>query len=238
MVPIHKIAVATAELADGNYQIKTEVHDKNEIGELAEKTDILAQRLDAAHRESEQMRQMQKDYIANISHELRTPVTVIRSSIEALNDGMIPADKIKEYQKQMLMETILLQRLINDMLELSRLENEDFLIEKEVLDLGFVLEDAVRSVRLIAQRKRMKVNYKIVENEWPFEGDYGRLRQMFLTVLENAVKYSEEEQEIWIETIKKVDAYYISVKDEGCGISQEQLPFIFDKFYRSSQGGT
>lgn len=194
MVPIQKIAMATAELANGNYQIKTDVYDKNEIGELAKKTDILAQKLDAANKERERMKQMQRDYIANISHELRTPVTVIRSSIEALNDGMIPEDKVKEYQKQMLVETISLQRLINDMLDLSRLENEDFPIEMEALDLGFVLEDAV--------------------------------------------KYSDEGKEIWIETTKKVDAYYISIKDEGCGISKESLPFIFNKFYRSSRGQT
>ena len=166
------------------------------------------------------MKQMQRDYIANISHELRTPVTVIRSSIEALNDGMIPEDKVKEYQKQMLVETISLQRLINDMLDLSRLENEDFPIEMEALDLGFVLEDAVRSIRMIARQKDINVNYRSVEEEWPFKGDYGRLRQMFLTVLENAVKY------------------YISIKDEGCGISKESLPFIFNKFYRSSRGQT
>ena len=238
MVPIQKIAMATAELANGNYQIKTDVYDKNEIGELAKKTDILAQKLDATNKEREQMKQMQRDYIANISHELRTPVTVIRSSIEALNDGMIPEDKVKEYQKQMLVETISLQRLINDMLDLSRLENEDFPIEMEALDLGFVLEDAVRSIRMIARQKDINVNYRSVEEEWPFKGDYGRLRQMFLTVLENAVKYSDEGKEIWIETTKKVDAYYISIKDEGCGISKESLPFIFNKFYRSSRGQT
>lgn len=238
MVPIQKIAMATAELANGNYQIKTDVYDKNEIGELAKKTDILAQKLDAANKERERMKQMQRDYIANISHELRTPVTVIRSSIEALNDGMIPEDKVKEYQKQMLVETISLQRLINDMLDLSRLENEDFPIEMEALDLGFVLEDAVRSIRMIARQKDINVNYRSVEEEWPFKGDYGRLRQMFLTVLENAVKYSDEGKEIWIETTKKVDAYYISIKDEGCGISKESLPFIFNKFYRSSRGQT
>ena len=165
MVPIQKIAMATAELANGNYQIKTDVYDKNEIGELAKKTDILAQKLDAANKERERMKQMQRDYIANISHELRTPVTVIRSSIEALNDGMIPEDKVKEYQKQMLVETISLQRLINDMLDLSRLENEDFPIEREALDLGFVLEDAVRSVRMIARQKDINVNHRSVEAE-------------------------------------------------------------------------
>lgn len=234
MFPIQKIAFATTELANGNYQIKTEVYDKNEIGDLAEKTDILAQKLDAANKESERLKQVQKDYIANLSHELRTPVTVIRSSMEALQDGIVPDEKISEYQKQMLSETISLQRLINDMLELSRLENEDFSIEKEELDLGFVLEDAVRSVRMLAQEKHIAVNFQGVETEWPFEGDYGRLRQMFLAVLDNAVKYSQESTNIWIRTDKDVDHFYISIEDEGCGIPEDKIVVIFDKFYRAS----
>ena len=234
MVPIHKIAHATTELANGNYQVKTEVYDKNEIGELAKKTDILAEQLNQASKERERLKQVQRDYIANISHELRTPVTVIRSSMEALHDGVVPEEKVEEYQKQMLSETISLQRLVNDMLELSRLENEDFPIEKEELDLGMVLEDAVRSIRMIARDKQIQVHFSGAMEEWPFEGDYGRLKQMFLAVLDNAVKYSEPVSDVWIETVRKADNYYVSIKDEGCGIPEEAIGNIFEKFYRSS----
>lgn len=237
MKPIQKIANTTKELASGNYQVKTEVSEKNEIGDLAKETDVLAEKLDFANKESERMKQMQKKYIANISHELRTPVAVIRSTIEALHDGVVPAEKVSSYQKQMLSETIALQRLVNDMLELSRLENEDFPIEKEMLDLQLVLEDAVRTIRMVAREKNIQIHFNCTAEEWPFEGDYGRLRQMFLAVLDNAVKYSATDKNVWIEATAKKEYYFITVRDEGFGIEEEKQVHVFDKFYRISHEG-
>ena len=231
MVPIQKIASAIKELANGNYKTKTNVSDDTEMGVLAKETDMLAERLASVE-------QMQKDYITNISHELRTPVTVIRSSVEALNDGMIPVDKQEEYYKQMLSETISLQRLVNDMLELSRLENDEFIINKEEIDLSQVLEDAVRGIRMISKAKDITIHFDYITEEWPVMGDYGRLRQMFITVLDNAVKYSDAGKNIWIETHKKSDYYYVTIRDEGYGISKEMQKHIFDKFYRSLNEGS
>ena len=227
MIPIQKIAFTTKELAKGNYKVTTKVDDNTEMGILAKETDILAERLASVE-------QLQKDYITNISHELRTPVTVIRSSVEALHDGMVPENKISEYHEQMLSETISLQRLVNDMLELSRLDNDEFIIEKSEIDLAQVLEDAVRGIRFIAGEKHISVHFENVSEEWPMMGDYGRLRQMFITVLDNAVKYSEPKGNIWIETKKKADNYYVTVRDEGNGIPMEMQKHIFDKFYRSA----
>lgn len=235
MEPIHRIAFTVSELACGNYHVKTEVRDQNEIGNLARQTDLLAEKLEETDKERARMEQMQKDYIANLSHELRTPVTVIRSSMEALYDGMVPEEKVKEYQKQMLSETISLQRLINDMLELSRLENKDFPISRELLDLRTVLEDAARSVRMLAREKRIQVKLAIPEEELPFEGDYGRLKQMFLAVLDNSVKYSDPDKAIRVQTTVKSDDYYIVIEDEGCGIARDKISRIFDKFYRLSK---
>ena len=235
MEPIHRIAFAVSELTCGNYHVKTEVRDQNEIGNLARQTDLLAEKLEETDKERACMEQMQKDYIANLSHELRTPVTVIRSSMEALYDGMVPEEKVKEYQKQMLSETISLQRLINDMLELSRLENKDFPISRELLDLRTVLEDAARSVRMLAREKRIQVKLAIPEEELPFEGDYGRLKQMFLAVLDNSVKYSDPDKTIRVQITVKSDDYYIVIEDEGCGIARDKISRIFDKFYRLSK---
>ena len=235
MEPIHRIAFAVSELTCGNYHVKTEVRDQNEIGNLARQTDLLAEKLEETDKERVRMEQMQKDYIANLSHELRTPVTVIRSSMEALYDGMVPEEKVKEYQKQMLSETISLQRLINDMLELSRLENKDFPISRELLDLRTVLEDAARSVRMLAREKRIQVKLAIPEEELPFEGDYGRLKQMFLAVLDNSVKYSDPDKTIRVQITVKSDDYYIVIEDEGCGIARDKISRIFDKFYRLSK---
>ena len=233
MSPIQKIAAATRELTKGNYQAKTEVYDKNEIGELARETDMLAEKLDAAARERKALEQMQKDYIANISHELRTPVAVIRSSLEAVCDGVVSGDKRREYQEQCLNESISLQRLVNDMLELSRLQNKDFPIEKAELDLLLALDDALRAIRILAEAKNIRLDYSRPESEWRLNGDYGRLRQMFTAALDNAVKYSPYGSQIRIKAWEASDGYGISIKDEGSGIPEEEQRHIFEKFFRS-----
>lgn len=238
VMPIQQIARTVTELASGNYLAETSVHDKTELGELAGEIDFLAQKLEAARLESSRLEQMQKDYISNISHELRTPVTVIRSSLEAICDGVVKGEKAAEYQRQVLAESISLQRLINDMLELSRLQNKDFPIENENMDLLMALEDAVRAVRVLAAEKSISILYEKPEDEWLVFGDYGRLRQMFIAVLDNAIKYSDDGKQILISARIDPDAAIVSILDHGCGIPPEDMPDIFARFYRSRPGRT
>lgn len=233
--PIQQIAYTTKELARGNYNVATNVHDQTELGELAGETDLLAKKLEAARQESSRLQQMQKDYISNISHELRTPVTVIRSSLEALCDGVVTGEKAAEYQRQMLAECISLQRLVNDMLELSRLQNEDFPIAKESMDLQMALEDAIRAVRVLARDKEIHIRLEKEPDGYMIEGDYGRLRQMFVAALDNAIKYSPKGSEVLVTAKNLPEAYVISMRDHGCGIPLEDLAHIFDRFYRSRQ---
>lgn len=236
VLPIQQIARTVKELAGGNYLAATNVHDKTELGELADEIDFLAQKLETARLESSRLEQMQKDYISNISHELRTPVTVIRSSLEAICDGVVKGEKAAEYQRQVLAESISLQRLINDMLELSRLQNKDFPIEKEIMDLLMALEDAVRAVRVLAAEKSISILYEKPKDEWLVFGDYGRLRQMFIAALDNAIKYSEDGKQIVVSARRCPDAFMISILDHGCGIPPEDMQNIFARFYRSRSG--
>ena len=236
MHPIQEIAGTVKELADGNYTVKTEINDNTELGQLARETDILAEKLEEVRLENTRLEQLQKDYFADLSHELRTPVTIIRSSLEAICDGVVQGEKAEEYQRQTLEESISLQRLVNDMLELSRLQNKDFPIQKENMNLLMALEDAVRAVRSMAGKKQISLIFENPEEPWFIDGDYGRLRQMFVAALDNAIKYSEVGQSVWITAKKKEESFLeIAIKDQGCGISEENLANIFDKFYRSSQ---
>lgn len=233
--PIHQIARTTKELARGNYTVSSNVHDQTELGELATETDLLAEKLEAARQESSRLEQMQKNYISNISHELRTPVTVIRSSLEAVCDGIVTGEKAREYERQILAECVSLQRLINDMLELSRLQHNDFPIEKENMDLSMALDDAVRAVRVLAKDKSISIRYEKEDGDYFLEGDYGRLRQMFVAALDNAIKYSPKESEITVTARKQDGRIHISIKDCGCGIPPEDQAHIFERFYRSSR---
>lgn len=228
--PLKKMKDSAMQLAAGNYTAKTGVRQQDEIGELAAAIDILSERLDLADREREKLNQLRRDFVANISHELRTPVTVIRGSLEALCDEVVTdPEQIKSYHRQMLGESIFLQRLVNDLLDLSRLQNTDFRMEMQEISLCDVLNDAVRSAQHMAQRK----NIEILEIQGTplcsVMGDYGRLRQMFLIILDNAVKFSPQGSTVTV----TIHENAVLIRDHGIGISPEELPYIFDRFYKT-----
>ena len=210
--PLKKMKDTAALLAGGNYKVKTGIEQDDEIGDLAQTMDILSLRLHEAEEERKKVQKQRQDFITNISHELRTPVTVIRGSLEALSDGVVTEpDKVEEYHKQMLKESKSLERLVNDLLELSRLQNTDFKIEMQELNICDVLKDSIRSASNLAREKNINIKYSSDKDILLIKGDYGRLRQMFLTVIDNAVKFSYENKNIYI-TLK---GEQIIIRDEG-----------------------
>ena len=158
--PLKRMEETTQQLADNHYEAHTGIIQNDEMGSLAANIDILADKLAEAAQESAKLDKMRKDFITSISHELRTPVTVIRGSLEALNDHVVedPA-KIDEYYQQMLTESIHLERMINDLLELSRLQNPDYQMEMSSLNFVDVVENAIRSVRYIAREKEITLTF-------------------------------------------------------------------------------
>ncbi|MBK5246398.1 MAG: HAMP domain-containing protein, partial [Peptostreptococcaceae bacterium] len=237
--PLKKMRGSAVRLADGDFTAKTNVSQNDEIGELAAAIDILSEKLGFASMESQRLEDLRRDFIANISHELRTPVTVIRGSLEALNDKVVTdPQQIESYYSQMLGESIFLQRLVNDLLDLSRLQNTDFNMEMQELSLCEILKDVVRSGQQIADEKNIGI--KLIQDfvSCNIVGDYDRLRQMFMIMIDNAVKFSPENDTV---TIVLKD-HYVSISDHGNGINPEDLPYIFDRFYKvdseSNKNGT
>lgn len=221
-------------LAEGDYTARTQITQRDEIGELAATLDVLADRLARAAEESAHLSQMRQDFVANISHELRTPVTVIRGSLEALCDGVVTdPSQVESYHHQMLTDSIFLQRLVDDLLDLSRLQNTDFAIEMTDINLVDILQDVTRSMKHIAQKKQVHIS---LENEVPeltITGDYGRIRQMLTIVVNNAIKFSYENETVLLKLSSENGKRVLSVIDHGTEISPHELPYIFDRFYKS-----
>ena len=239
--PLNKIKNTALLLAEGNYEAQTDVKQNDEIGNLAQTIDKLAIQLFKSSKESEHFEKMRQDFIINVSHELRTPITVIRGSMEALCDNIITEpEKINEYHRQVLSESIHLQKLINDLIDLSKLQNTDFSIEKSPLSLYEIANDAARSMNQPAGLKNIKIEiaYSKDIGNYIFEGDYFRIRQMIIIILDNAIKFSYEGNPIKI-NIEKVSSkngikkIKMDISNKGSGISDKDISNIFERFHKS-----
>jgi len=231
--PLKMMKKAAIKISDGDYLAKTGVHQSDEIGELAVVLDDMADRLDKSSQESAKLEKLRRDFVANISHELRTPLTVIRGSLESLCDGIVKdADDVKDYHYQMLSESKYLERLVSDLLDLARLQNLDFAIEMQKIDLKYIADDVIRSMRHIAERKGVEIVPRYNEESYPVMGDYSRLRQMLIIFLDNAIKFSAEGRSVEVVLSQLETGIKVSVHDDGCGIDAEDIPYIFERFYK------
>lgn len=231
--PISKMRKIALKLAEGDYEAKTNIQQGGEIGELANSIDILSVKLKENEEVRNNMEQMRKDFFANVSHELRTPITVMRGYAEMLVDGVVTKEEKKQqYYSRILGECKSMERLVGDLLLLSKMQNPDFQIEREPINLVQVFSDIIRGIHVVAAQKNISINLHYNEECVMIQGDYDRLRQMFLIILDNAIKFSNEDALINID-IKVHNNIVVKISDQGIGIAPDELPFIFEKFYKS-----
>ena len=230
--PIKEVQRFAHALAGGDYAKRMKSRQRDEIGSLANSMDILAERLEDARERDKQLHSQQQAFFANVSHELKTPVTVIRGSLEALSDGVITDPKDRHaYYRQMIAESRWLQRLIQDLLELSRLQNLEFTLDRSSFSLSELLGDVAMSAHSLCERKDILFETCEPARDYSFTGDYARLRQMLLAVIDNAVKYTPPGRHVRMSL--QEDRPVIVIADEGRGIPESDLKFIFDRFHHA-----
>lgn len=231
--PISSMGNTAIKLAEGKYETKTQIKREDEIGELADTIDILAEKLKENELERLGREQARVDFFANVSHELRTPITVIRAYMESLVDEVITGEeKTKQYYAKILSECKGMERLVGDLLLLSKMQNPDFTVEKEPVDILEIMEDLIRSFNALSEEKNIKLEIQKSHPYYMMMGDYDRLKQMFLIILDNAIKFSNNNSCVHI-ILSKQDKLKIAITDEGVGIAPNELSNIFDKFYKS-----
>ena len=234
--PIKDMQIMAREMTEGNYECKTGIDRNDEIGDMARSIDKLSNRLKENEVERKNLEQMRMDFFANVSHELRTPIAVVRATTECLADGIVTEQsQVDEYHEKILRECKSMERLVADLLTLSKMQNPNFKVEKEPVNLVHIFDELIRSASEICREKNIGIVLNRDKDVYMMMGDYDRLRQMFMVIFDNAVKFSGENSQIHVTLRSGEDSepMTVSIRDEGIGISKEELPFIFDKFYKS-----
>ena len=226
--PIHGLTVLARQIAEGSYGIQTEKKYDDEIGDLTDAINEMSAKIS-------QSEKMQTEFISSVSHELRTPLTAITGWAETLMyDQEIKGDSgrgVAIISK----EAARLTKMVEELLEFTRIQDGRFNLNIEQMDVEAELEDSIFAYGELLRQEQLELEYTPCEQPVPsIPGDPERLRQVFLNILDNAAKYGKSGKEIDVSLEKQGDYVVISVRDHGPGIPEAELPFVKNKFYKGS----
>lgn len=237
--PLKAMQETAGAMARGDYTNYVKIESQDEVGGLGLALNSLAQDLEKHIEELNQTEKLRRDFVANVSHEFRTPMTIIRGYNEALMDGTIsdPA-LIQKYHHLIGEETIRLERLIKDLLDLSRLQSTVVDTDKEKLPLATVVHSVVNLLKQKAEQKQVRLCVNAQENLPEILANGDRIVQLVLIVMDNALKYTPRGGQITISTALEEERVVLRVADTGIGIPVEDLPYIWERLYKVDKAHT
>ncbi|MFL0363347.1 ATP-binding protein [Bacillus sp. PK3_68] len=178
------------------------------------------------------LEQMRKDFVANVSHELKTPITSIKGFTETLLDGALEdKEALKMFLNIILKESERMQTLVMDLLELSKIEQKGISLHTTNLSIDEVIKEVIPSLQNRFEAKRIDLSLQLEKDLW-ITGDASRLKQVFFNLLTNAILYTQEGGHIEVRAFDKENRVIVEVEDNGIGINPEEIPRIFERFYR------
>jgi len=229
--PLYKINKTAREISNGEFEKRVSISSKDEIGELAESFNNMADNL-------QNLENLRRDFIANISHELRSPITSIRGFIQGILDGTIPEEKHKYYLTIVLNESKRLTRLISDVLDLSRLESGEFSLNIGTFDLNELIRVNIIRFENEIEEKKLNVDVTLAGEQLFVIGDRDRIGQVLSNLIDNAIKFTGEGGSISLSTVIEGKKVIVSVKDTGVGIPEKELKLIWDRFHMVDKSRT
>ena len=225
-IPLRKITKATEQYAAGNMHYQFSIESEDEMGYLAASLQYMAGEI---ARQGDD----QKKFIANVSHDFRSPLTSIRGFLEAMLDGTIPPELHEKYLKIVLNETDRLTKLTNGLLTLNNLNTPGMMLTMTDFDINDTIRQVAASFEQSCRKKNIHFNLVLSGSRLYVNADKDKIQQVLYNLIDNAIKFSRNDSSIRIETTERHSKVYTSVKDSGIGIPKADQQQIFDRFYKT-----
>ncbi len=223
--PVQKLIEAAHTYCDGNADYELKLKSNDEYFDLAGSIQYMASRL-------HNLNDYQKKFIANISHDFRSPLTSIKGYVEAMRDGTIPVQMQDKYLGIILFETERLTKLTSGLLELNQYENKEVFLEISSFDINQVIKQTAESFEGICLKKGIYINLLFSSKELFVDADMGKIQQVLYNLIDNAIKFSPSNSTIKISTETQGGKVFVSVKDYGCGIPKVSQQKVWNRFYK------
>jgi len=227
--PLHDMRNAVRDFSSGNFHQRVKVRGRDEVADLAEAFNQMADSL-------ENLEQMRNSFVANISHDLRTPMTTIAGFIDGIRDGVIPPEEHEYYLEVVSKEVHRLSRLVASLLDLSRIQAGDRKFVMKPFDICEMARVILISFEQQIEEKKLDVVFECEEDRMQVLADHDAIYQIFYNICHNALKFSREGGRLRLRILyTKEKRVQVSVYNEGQGIPQEELPQVFERFYKSDK---
>lgn len=226
--PLRKMAAAARSFGEGDFSVRVDESSQDEIGELAVAFNAMATSLadsECANR----------SFIANVSHELKTPMTTISGFIDGILDGTIPPDQEKKYLRIVSSETKRLSRLVRTMLDLSRIDNGELHLRMRRFDLTNTMLNALLSFEQRIEEKNLQILGLENAESLYVDGDPDMIHQVLYNLIENAVKFTPDDGYIALKMEKQPGKTYMAIRNSGPGIAPDEVEMVFDRFYKTDR---
>lgn len=226
--PLSQLNEVAKSIAGGNFKKRVSIDAENELSELGQTFNDMAESI-------EQLENMRSSFIANVSHDLRTPMTTIIGFVEGILDGTIPEEKHQWYLSIVLDESKRLSRIVTDLLDLSKLEQGSFHIEKREFDMNELIRLSIIKFEKRITEKNISLTVDFEGESLRVNADKDAIQRVITNLFDNAIKFTPENGFIDIHTGTKGERGFVSVQNSGAGIDEKDLKHIFDRFYKSDK---